>query len=109
VLIGTVSAMYIKSELQKGEDVALSEDKQMLVLIFMAIPVTFLTIVLVLFVLFHTVYLPCCGHNGYMKDGVVSCLKQICCWCWYATAYPRCQPTYQPTPTAQARAGGRDV
>jgi len=98
VLIGTVSAMYIKSELQKGEDVALSEDKQMLVLIFMAIPVTFLTIVLVLFVLFHTVYLPCCGHNGYMKDGVVSCLKQICCWCWYATAP---LPAYHPQLRAQ--------
>ena len=98
--------MYIKSELQKGEDVALSEDKQMLVLIFMAIPVTFLTIVLVLFVLFHTVYLPCCGHNGYMKDGVVSCLKQMCCWYWYATAP---LPANHQTPTAQARACRCDV
>ena len=62
----------------------------MLILVVMAIPVTFLTIVLVLFVLFHTVYLPCCGHDGYMKDGLVSCLKKFfCCCCVYATY---CQP-----------------
>ena len=51
---------YIKSELQKGElvDVALSEDKQMVILICMALPVTLLTSILIIFVAFHTVYLP---------------------------------------------------
>jgi len=66
VLIGTGSAMYIKSELQKGElaDVALSEDKQMVILICMALPVTMLTIILIMFVFFHTVYLPCVSTHA---------------------------------------------
>lgn len=65
----------------------------MLVLIFMAIPVAVLTIILILFVLFHTVYLPCCGHEGYMKDGLAVCLKRLvcglccCCCCRYVPLY----------------------
>ena len=54
---------------------------QMVMLVLMALPVTCLTITLVLFVMFHTVYLPCCGHEGYMKDGVVTCLKRCFCGC----------------------------
>jgi hypothetical protein len=106
--------MYIHTRQQRGEDVSLSEDKQvryvstvlaqlwysnltindprvawqMLILIIMAFPTAVLTLVLVIFVLFHTVYLPCCGQEGYLKDGLASCLGHFadrllcgCCSC----------------------------